>query len=237
LSRSNWSACSFLSKVNLRKVCNYISQRSKTDFQCIVISLKDMFYERSDSLVGVCKDVGTSSSLTLTLDLTQYDKNEAKNKGKKRKGGKKRKSDEAEREESAPKRKTRRSAASENEKEECSDAETPSLKRKARRSSEADMDEEDEGTPGESPPPKRKTGSRAATANKVDEVEMEEAGEESVMSELPSPEVNSCRDAPGKAPVDDDADEEGESATEPATQPESQPPRGRGRKTRKSAAA
>ena len=60
--------------VNLRKVCNYISQRSKTDFQCIVISLKDMFYERSESLVGVCRDVGTSSSRTLTLDLTAFDK-------------------------------------------------------------------------------------------------------------------------------------------------------------------
>ena len=60
--------------VNLRKVCNYIQQRSQVDFQCIVISLKDMFYERSQSLVGICKDVGTNSSRTLTLDLTQYDK-------------------------------------------------------------------------------------------------------------------------------------------------------------------
>ena len=33
-----------------------------------------MFYERSKSLVGICKDVGTNSSRTLTLDLTQYDK-------------------------------------------------------------------------------------------------------------------------------------------------------------------
>jgi len=32
-----------LDNINLRKVCNYISQRSKIDFQCIVISLKDMF--------------------------------------------------------------------------------------------------------------------------------------------------------------------------------------------------
>jgi structural maintenance of chromosome 1 len=70
--------------VNLRKVCNYIQQRSQTDFQCIVISLKDMFYERSQSLVGICKDVGTNSSQTLTLDLTQYDKAEGENKGTKR---------------------------------------------------------------------------------------------------------------------------------------------------------
>jgi hypothetical protein len=43
-----------------------------------------MFYERSQSLVGICKDVGTNSSRTLTLDLTQYDKAEDEKKGKKR---------------------------------------------------------------------------------------------------------------------------------------------------------
>lgn len=59
--------------MNLRKVCNYIRRRSETDFQCIVISLKDMFYERSQGLVGICRDVGTNSSRTLTLDLTKYD--------------------------------------------------------------------------------------------------------------------------------------------------------------------
>jgi hypothetical protein len=52
-----------------------------------------MFYERSQSLVGICKDVGTNSSRTLTLDLTQFDKRKkeeeekAASKGKnKRKG-------------------------------------------------------------------------------------------------------------------------------------------------------
>lgn len=45
-----------LDNVNVRKVCNYIQQRSK-DFQCIVISLKDMFFDKADSLVGICKDV------------------------------------------------------------------------------------------------------------------------------------------------------------------------------------
>ena len=53
------------------------------DFQCIVISLKDMFYERSESLVGICKDVGTNSSRTLTLDLTQFDKKEEEGKASK----------------------------------------------------------------------------------------------------------------------------------------------------------
>lgn len=70
--------------VNLRKVCNYIQQRSQSDFQCIVISLKDMFYERSEGLVGICKDVGTNSSRTMTLDLTQFDSKDKKKRGKKR---------------------------------------------------------------------------------------------------------------------------------------------------------
>lgn len=42
-----------------------------------------MFYERSQSLVGICKDVGTNSSRTMTLELTQYDK-PTKKKSKKR---------------------------------------------------------------------------------------------------------------------------------------------------------
>lgn len=66
-----------LDNVNVLKVCNYIRQRSD-DFQCIVISLKDMFYERSESLVGICRDVSTSSSRSLTLDLTRFDRNKKK---------------------------------------------------------------------------------------------------------------------------------------------------------------
>merc|ERR1712038_485902 len=62
-----------LDNVNVLKLCNYIRQRSD-DFQCIVISLKDYFFERSESLVGICRDVATNSSRTLTLDLTRYDK-------------------------------------------------------------------------------------------------------------------------------------------------------------------
>jgi structural maintenance of chromosome 1 len=73
-----------LDNVNLRKVCNYISQRSRSDFQCIVISLKDMFYEHSQSLVGICRDVGSNSSRTLTLDLTKYDATDRDSRGQKR---------------------------------------------------------------------------------------------------------------------------------------------------------
>ncbi|GMH64712.1 hypothetical protein TrST_g10115 [Triparma strigata] len=74
-----------LDNVNVLKVCNYIRQRSG-DFQCIVISLKDMFYELSESLIGVCRDVGVGSSKTLSLDLTKYDQIEPEGEGEKRMG-------------------------------------------------------------------------------------------------------------------------------------------------------
>jgi hypothetical protein len=40
-----------------------------------------MFYERSQSLVGICRDAGTNSSRTFTLDLTRYDQNEGQYRG------------------------------------------------------------------------------------------------------------------------------------------------------------
>ena len=64
-----------LDNVNVQKVCNYIKQRSK-DFQCIVISLKDMFFEHAGSLIGIYKDTNLLSSKILTLNLNLYsDKN------------------------------------------------------------------------------------------------------------------------------------------------------------------
>eukprot|EP00595_Chromulina_sp_UTEXLB2642_P003589 CAMPEP_0196768152 /NCGR_PEP_ID=MMETSP1095-20130614/42409_1 /TAXON_ID=96789 ORGANISM="Chromulina nebulosa, Strain UTEXLB2642" /NCGR_SAMPLE_ID=MMETSP1095 /ASSEMBLY_ACC=CAM_ASM_000446 /LENGTH=200 /DNA_ID=CAMNT_0042137345 /DNA_START=3357 /DNA_END=3956 /DNA_ORIENTATION=- len=63
-----------LDNVNVRKVCNYVKQRSK-DFQCIVISLKDLFYENADCLIGICKDNRSQSSKIFTLDLKKYDEN------------------------------------------------------------------------------------------------------------------------------------------------------------------
>mmetsp|Transcript_19655 Transcript_19655/g.39302 ORF Transcript_19655/g.39302 Transcript_19655/m.39302 type:complete len:762 (-) Transcript_19655:67-2352(-) len=74
-----------LDNVNVLKVCNYIRQRSG-DFQCIVISLKDMFYELSEGLIGVCRDVGLGASRTLTLDLGQYDELPIGDGGEKRAG-------------------------------------------------------------------------------------------------------------------------------------------------------
>ena len=61
-----------LDNVNVKKICNYIRQRSR-EFQCVVISLKDMFFEHADILVGICKDVDTLSSRVLTLNLRTFD--------------------------------------------------------------------------------------------------------------------------------------------------------------------
>lgn len=46
----------YVCSINTVQICNYIKQRSR-DFQCVVISLKEMFYENADCLVGICKDV------------------------------------------------------------------------------------------------------------------------------------------------------------------------------------
>lgn len=62
-----------LDNINLLKVCNYVRRRSQTDFQCIVISLKDMFYQQCQAVIGTSRDVGTSSSRTRNLELTKFD--------------------------------------------------------------------------------------------------------------------------------------------------------------------
>ncbi len=42
-------------------------------FQSIVISLKDIFYEKADALVGVCRDQDSQCSQTFTFDLNRFD--------------------------------------------------------------------------------------------------------------------------------------------------------------------
>ncbi|MES1907264.1 MAG: hypothetical protein MHM6MM_000420 [Cercozoa sp. M6MM] len=59
---------------NVDRVANYIRARARHDgLQSIVISLKDMFFEKADALVGVCKDRSTHSSRVLTADMTRFD--------------------------------------------------------------------------------------------------------------------------------------------------------------------
>jgi structural maintenance of chromosome 1 len=62
-----------LDNTNVIKMTNYIKQRSGADFQFIVISLKSLFYEQANSLVGIYRDQKEESSGTLTFDLTKYD--------------------------------------------------------------------------------------------------------------------------------------------------------------------
>ncbi|XP_065668984.1 structural maintenance of chromosomes protein 1A isoform X2 [Hydra vulgaris] len=63
-----------LDNTNINRVAKYIKKQTKDHFQCIVISLKDEFYTKVDSVIGVTadpdKDCTTTS--TLTLDLTQF---------------------------------------------------------------------------------------------------------------------------------------------------------------------
>ncbi|GMF33517.1 unnamed protein product [Phytophthora lilii] len=59
-----------LDNVNVNKVSTYIAN---CDFQCVVISLKDSFYEKADALVGICKDIKLQQSISMTLDLTKFD--------------------------------------------------------------------------------------------------------------------------------------------------------------------
>ena len=55
---------------NVRALRRYLKQ--KADFQCIVISLKEALFTRSDSLVGVYKDRANDTSRTLSLGLNEY---------------------------------------------------------------------------------------------------------------------------------------------------------------------
>jgi structural maintenance of chromosome 1 len=62
-----------LDNANVIKMRNYLKNKSGDDFQVLVISLKSLFYEGADGLVGVYKDIERGSSNTCTLDLTKYE--------------------------------------------------------------------------------------------------------------------------------------------------------------------
>jgi structural maintenance of chromosome 1 len=58
-------------------VAHYIRGRTRPGegggFQSIVISLKDIFYEKADALVGVCRDQDSAASQTFTFDLNRFE--------------------------------------------------------------------------------------------------------------------------------------------------------------------
>ncbi len=60
-----------LDNANVKKVADYIKKMSKS-FQCLVISLKDLFYSEADALVGIYRDREQDCSKSLTFDLSLY---------------------------------------------------------------------------------------------------------------------------------------------------------------------
>ncbi|XP_014671758.1 PREDICTED: structural maintenance of chromosomes protein 1A-like [Priapulus caudatus] len=63
-----------LDNTNIGKVAEFIKDESERAFQCIVISLKEEFYNRADALIGIYPEVMGDCivSRCLTLDLTDY---------------------------------------------------------------------------------------------------------------------------------------------------------------------
>ncbi|KAM9445813.1 structural maintenance of chromosomes protein 1A [Clarias gariepinus] len=62
-----------LDNTNIGKVANYIKDQSLQNFQAVVISLKEEFYTKADSLIGVYPEQGDCViSKVLTFDLSQY---------------------------------------------------------------------------------------------------------------------------------------------------------------------
>lgn len=61
-----------LDNSNIAKVVNYISERSKKDFQVVVISLKEEMFQHADALVGIySKPEKCTTSGVLSIDLTK----------------------------------------------------------------------------------------------------------------------------------------------------------------------
>ena len=49
-----------------------VRNRASADFQFVVISLKNSFWERARGLVGIWRDVDAGSSKVLTLDVRPF---------------------------------------------------------------------------------------------------------------------------------------------------------------------
>lgn len=53
-----------LDNTNIGKVADFIREQSASEFQCIVISLKEQFYSRADALVGIYPEVSVICPLS-----------------------------------------------------------------------------------------------------------------------------------------------------------------------------
>jgi chromosome segregation ATPase len=56
-----------LDNTNIGKVADFIREQSASEFQCIVISLKEQFYSRADALVGIYPEVNFIINPTKSL--------------------------------------------------------------------------------------------------------------------------------------------------------------------------
>jgi structural maintenance of chromosome 1 len=73
-----------LDNINVHKVSSYVQRRSAIGggrnglppLQCLVISLKDSFYDRASGIIGIFKDSAISGSGAISLDMTNYDQND-----------------------------------------------------------------------------------------------------------------------------------------------------------------
>eukprot|EP00887_Chlorella_sp_A99_P005722 scaffold1.g5722.t1 len=65
-----------LDATNVVRVATYMRHMTRPAtpgaFQGIVISLKDVFFEKADALVGVCRDQDRGCSATYTFDLSAF---------------------------------------------------------------------------------------------------------------------------------------------------------------------
>lgn len=63
-----------LDNTNINRVVNYIKKQTNENFQCIVISLKEEFFTKVNTVVGVTADPDQecTTTRTLTMDLTKY---------------------------------------------------------------------------------------------------------------------------------------------------------------------
>ncbi|KAF2069043.1 hypothetical protein CYY_009636 [Polysphondylium violaceum] len=57
--------------VNVLKLVRYVKHKANRNLQFIVISLKELFYVHSDSLIGICRE-RDSTSASFSLDLQQF---------------------------------------------------------------------------------------------------------------------------------------------------------------------
>ena len=57
---------------NVAKVTRFIQSR-REEQQCVIISLKQSFFEKADGLVGICRNAASGHSNAFTLDLSMYD--------------------------------------------------------------------------------------------------------------------------------------------------------------------